>query len=263
MSERMEWPLTWPDVTGASPRLTLIGLCLESDERGEIVVTRKQVGAFASVCPATVDSCIDTLRITGCLTVSDAGRDGWGSFGPKKYSLNLRDRRVKEMFDHFRPARARRIGARQARRSEVEIGRAFEGAPGLEIRHPSPKTSPGPYKDSRASSSTSSKFPTLPSDFEISDPLLRFQVIEALAVLGQGADPDKIYEIAESLVRNIPDAIADGYDFDLDVIPCLKDASSYYRRSLLWSLNIVFERDLPLFRKKRLRKTGSNHGGDE
>jgi hypothetical protein len=259
----MEWPHTWPDVTGASPRLTLIGFCLESDERGEIVVTRKQIGAFASVCRATVDSCIDTLRITGCLIVSDAGRDGWGSFGPKKYALNLHDRRVKEIFDHFRPARARRIGARQARRSEADIGRAHTGSPGQEIRHAPPKTSPGPYKDSRASSSTSSKFPSLPSDFEISDPQLRFQVMEALGALGQGADPDKVYEIAGSLVRNIPDAIAEGYDFDLDVLPCLKEATSYYRRSLLWSLNIVFERDLPLFRKKRRRTAGSNQGGSE
>jgi hypothetical protein len=87
--------------------------------------------------------------------------------------------------------------------------------------------------------------------------------MEALGALGQGADPDKVYEIAESLVRNIPDAIAEGYDFDLDVLPCLKEATRYYRRSLLWSLNIVFERDLPLFRKKRRRTAGSNQGGSE
>ncbi len=250
------WPSSWPYVLGANSRLLLIGMCVRADDQGEFTRSRKDLASFPGASLATIDSCIDTLEFADCLIVTKPGREDMGAFGANRYALRLENPKMRVMFEYWGPVARRSLKRIQSCSTSGQNARNKQNSPATDSVAPLPETSLRPYKDSRASSSSSSKFPSFPESVVIEDKILRSRIRQVFQVLGVGADPDKVNDLLRSLTIEIPKAIAKGYDFDEEVLPCLEEATSYYRSQLLWSFKVVFERDLPLFRNQQRRKHG-------
>lgn len=248
------WPKSWPDVTGPNQRLLLIWMCVKADDQGELIRTRKELASFPDASVTTIDTCITTLELTDCLLVVPASRDDLGSFCSNKYVLRLENPRMRAMFEFWRPASRRTLGGMRSGPSIGPKGSGQLEMPATDSGRPLQETHSRPYKDSRASSSSSSSFPPFPHSVVIQDALLRSRVLQAWSVIGEGADPDKIYDLAHSLIIEIPKAIAEGYEFEEDILSCLREATSYYRTQPLFSFKVLFQKELPVVRVKRLRK---------
>lgn len=256
-SDRFEWPKNWPDVIGANTRMLLIGLCVRADDQGETARSRKELASFSGASVATIDSCIRTLILADCLDVAKPGRDDMGSFGVNRYILRLENPRVRTIFEFWGPVARRSLSRLKQSSAAKQSGIAGQDFPATAFEAPLPETSLGPYKDSRASSSSSSNFPSLPTGAVSADRLLDSRVRQVWNVLGEGADPDRAVDLLRSLLIEIPKAIAKGFDFEADIVPCLEEATGYFRSERLWSFKVVFERDLPRFHLQRSRNVGS------
>lgn len=254
--DSFEWPASWPRMTGANTRMLLIGMCIKADAQGELVRTRKELASFPGASVATIDSCIDTLELTDCLLVIKPGRDEMGSFGANRYVLRLENPKMRSMFEFWGPVARRSLEQSRKSASSGKNGREGLYPPATSFGAPLPETSPRPYKDSRASSSSSSILPSFPENGVVGDKILRGRVSQAWHALGEGVDPDRVHDLVRSLAIEIPKAIAEGYDFDEEILPCLQEATNYYRSHRLWSFKVVFERDLPRFRRQLRRNVG-------
>lgn len=250
------WPAGWPYVNGPHQRMLLIGLCIKTDDQGVLTLSRKELAAFSGASVATIDSCIATLVLTDCLLVMKADRDDMGSFGANTYALRLENPKVRTMFEFWGPVARRSQRLLHRDTSTAQKVRESRNSPATDSGAPHPETSSRPYKDSRTSSSSSSIFPSFPESVVIEDRILQSRVRQVWQVLGEGVDPDRIFDLARSLIIEIPKAIANGYDFDEEILPCLEEATGYFRSHLLWSFKVVFERELPVFRRQRLRRHG-------
>lgn len=254
--DSFEWPVSWPYMTGANSRMLLIGMCIKADAKGELVRSRKELASFSGASVATIDACIDTLELTDCLFVIKPGRDEMGSFGANRYVLRLENPKMRTMFEFWGPVARRSHLQPRTSTTPRQFGREGSLIPTTDSGPPLPETSLRPYKDSRASSSSSSILPSFSENGVVGDKVLRSQVSQVWSVLGEGVDPDRVLDLVRSLIIEIPKAIAQGYDFDDDILPCLQEATNYYRSQRLWSFKVVFERDLPRFRKQQRRNVG-------
>lgn len=249
------WPAEWP-VGGSTPNLILIGLILSSDASGAYATTQSELAKFGVCCVETARSAIEKLTQANCLSVDHAGRGQGGSFGAKLYRLNLHQERVATMF-----------GLLRGPLDDGEIAAAYPVSPYPHLPPAKAKrrreTSPthpeirdGGYKDTRAHAGASSNFifsHSLPADFQIEE-ALKPQVQKVLSVCGVGLADVQTPGLLESLVECLPEAQDDGYDFELDILPCVKRKTSGHRVERLWSFRIIFKNDLPEWKRNRIAK---------
>ncbi len=256
------WPPEWP-VSGSTANLILVGLILVSDHSGAHVATQAQLAKFGDRCVETARSAIEKLRRANCLSVEPTNRGQGGTFGTKLYQLNLSNELVFRMFELLR----RRPDAGEIALAHPDFPNPNFSSGEVKRRRKTPpypqETGHGAYIDTRAYARASSNFifsHSLPADFQI-DEEFRSLVEKVLSVCGVGLDDVRKPGLLESLVECLPEALDDGYDFDLDILPCVKRKTSAHRVERLWSFRVIFKNDLPEWKQNRLAKEQRRKSG--
>jgi len=245
----------WP-VRGSSNALMLVCLIQWADDNGMCWASSEQLSSFANCCGETARKCINELVRAGCVTKSRSERGDDGSFAMNSYQLDLQNPRIATMFSALRnPDRE----TSQASPTQFPGGQQSCNTQGNRCAKPlDPHQDSGArgYKDTRASARASSILlpPSLPGDYFIEDEELRAQVERVLSVCGMGLADISTPGLLDSLVDCLPVALAAGYDFDLDILECVKSRTKHFRTDPLWSFRLTFLEDLPKWHQSRKEK---------
>lgn len=236
--------------------MILIGIIQSCNDDGSYTSTLLELSSFGVCCPETARSSLKKLQQADCLSVEPAQRGRGGTFEAKLYRLNLTNKRVRAMFELLRGPR----DAAGAAMTPPDSPHPKSPAAG-ELRRqknprPHPKIGSGAYIGTRTHPGASSNiffFHSLPADFEIEE-ALKPLVEKVLSVCGVGLADVRTPGLLESLVECLPEALDDEYDFELDILPCIKRKTSGHRIEPLWSFRIIFKNDLPEWKRNRIVK---------
>ena len=255
VSDQKAWPPKWP-ATRATQALILVGLMWSCDDQGAYAATLTEIAEFGLCCTETARTSTEKLRRADCLYIEPSPRDRRGAFSSNIYRLNFENARVRAMFGLVR--RSPPSGpAATPQPSSPNQSPSAEGATRrrkTSLRHP--EIGNGLSIDTRARAGASSNFlflRSLPEDYLIGDEQ-RPIVQRVLSVCGVGLADIRTPGLLDSLVECLFEALEDGYDLELDILPCVKRKTSGHRVEPLWSFRIIFKNDLPEWKRHRLAK---------
>ncbi len=253
MSER--WIPKWP-IPGTSTSLVLVALIRWSDGKGFCWASRSQLADYANCCPETARKSVKQFIEGGYLSRNRSERQDDGQFAMNSYQLDLSNPEIADLFRGFRCDDC----DEQELPSVPDPSRPHSGR-GKKLPRPThierrPNAGLRPSIDSRAPASASSIFfpPSLPDEFVIEDEKLREKVELTLSVCGRGLDKVTTPGLLESLVECLPVALQQGYDFEKDILSCVRSKTASIRQTPLWSFRIIFRDDLPTWRENRLAR---------
>ena len=228
--------------------MLLLALTYWADGRGLCEASYSQLAQFIGGSVETARSGIKKLIDAGCVQIEKAGRDGDGMFGSNRYLLVTSQDGVAEIFGRLRTTTDTSSPHPDFRSSQS----SWYG----EKQNRDPKTGIGPYIDSRARARASSIIfiHTLPDDYAIEDEDLKRMVEQVLGVCGVGLADVSTPGLLDSLVECLPEAIEAGFDFEDDILPCVKRKTAARRHEPLWSFRVIFHNDLPVWKQARLKK---------
>jgi len=245
----------WP-VRGSSNALMLVCLIHWADDSGMCWASSEQLSSFANCCGETTRKCINELIKAGCITKSRSERGDDGSFAMNSYQLDLANPNIAGLFSSLRNPDP---DAFQASSDQISGDQASCGCQEYRCPKalgPNPESGARRYKDTRASARASSILlpPSLPDDYFIEDEELRPLVERVLSVCGKGLADIETPGLLDSLIECLPTALAAGYDFELDILECVKSRTKHIRTDPLWSFRLTFFEDLPKWHRARLEK---------
>jgi hypothetical protein len=245
----------WP-VRGSSNALMLVCLIHWADDSGMCWASSEQLSSFANCCGETARKCINELIKAGCVTKSRSQRDDDGSFAMNSYQLDLTSPGIAGLFSSLRNRKPSGFPTSSGQTSGNQESCGNQENRCTKPLGPNPESGARGYKDTRASARASSIFlpPSLPDDYFIEDEELRSQVERVLSVCGMGLADIKTPGLLDSLIECLPTALGAGYDFELDILECVKSRTKHFRTDPLWSFRLTFVEDLPKWHQSRVER---------
>lgn len=267
-------PPPWGKIDGRGPRLAIVALIRSADANGMVEFAHDAIDAYAGGSANSQRDWLRHLVDVGAIELATRKRIQFGLFGKDSYRIVFEDPATAKLASFFNPDLIQPVEERPDPSSVLD-GLGADAAQKLHKRLPeiaeagsktdrtasnstlpNAETTTRTYKEARASARASKSiiYHSLSDHYENDDQELREQIAEVLSVCGKGTEGVETERLIDSLEFHIPRAIIAGYDFDKDIVRCIRHYTKYERPRPLNRFDVTFDKDLPEWRAVRKQR---------